>query len=70
MFYPNLSEAIEERSFSKLKINKTYLRNSMGEARLSDLAIISIEREITNGMNYDDIIDDFANKNARKNLFN
>lgn len=42
----------------------------MGEARLSDLAIISIEREITNGMNYDDIIEDFANKNARKNLFN
>lgn len=65
-----VSVASGERSFSKLKINKTYLRNSMGAARLSDLAIISIERDIAKAIKYDDIIDEFANTNARKNLFN
>jgi len=32
-----------ERSFSKLKLIKTYLRSSMGQERLNNLAILSIE---------------------------
>lgn len=40
------SVASGERSFSKLKIIKNYLRSSMNQKRLSDLAIISVEREI------------------------
>lgn len=61
-----VSVASGERSFSKLKLIKTYLRNSMGQDRLSELAIISIEKEIANSIDYDDIIEDFANKKSRK----
>ena len=32
-----------ERSFSKMKLVKTFLRNSMNNDRLSDLALLSIE---------------------------
>ena len=34
-----------ERSFSKLKLILSYLRASMGQDRLSDLALLSVERE-------------------------
>jgi hypothetical protein len=37
--------AATERSFSKLKLIKNYLRSSVGQMRLSGLAIISIERD-------------------------
>ena len=36
-----------ERSFSALKSIKTYLRSTMSEQRLTDLAILSIERELS-----------------------
>ena len=36
-----------ERTFSALKRIKTYLRNTMHQERLSNLAIIHIEKEIT-----------------------
>jgi hypothetical protein len=35
--------AASERSFSKLKLIKNYLRSSVGQMRLSGLAIISME---------------------------
>jgi len=40
-----LTVATAERSFSKLKIIKTYLRSTMSQERLDGLAIISIEHE-------------------------
>ena len=55
--FPNLRIALQilliiavsiagcERSFSKLKLILSYLRASMGQQRLVDLAILSIERE-------------------------
>jgi hypothetical protein len=55
-----------ERSFSKLKIIKNYLRSSMGQDRLSNLSIISIESTLTNSLNYDDVINDFASLKARR----
>lgn len=61
-----VSVASGERSFSKMKIIKTYLRNRMGQSRLSDLAIISIEKDIAKLLNYDDVITDFANLKSRK----
>ncbi|GAB0089030.1 hypothetical protein DMENIID0001_035080 [Sergentomyia squamirostris] len=60
------SVASAERSFSKLKLIKDFLRTTMGQQRLSDLAIISIEREIAVQINIDAIIDDFAQKKVRK----
>ncbi|KAK4557212.1 hypothetical protein RGQ29_007111 [Quercus rubra] len=40
-----------ERSFSKLKLIKSYLRSTMSQERLSGLAILSIEKEIVGEQN-------------------
>nr|CAH7760805.1 unnamed protein product [Callosobruchus chinensis] len=50
-----------EHSFSKLKFIENYLR-SMPPERLSDLAVISIENEISEGLDLRHIIDEFATK--------
>ncbi|KYN00707.1 Zinc finger MYM-type protein 1, partial [Cyphomyrmex costatus] len=55
-----------ERSFSKLKLIKTYLRSSIGQHRLTNLGILSIENSISKQLNYEDIIDEFASRKARK----
>lgn len=41
----------------------------MNEDMLSDLAIISIEKEIASSISYDDIIETFATVKARKKQF-
>jgi hypothetical protein len=61
--------ALAERSFSKLKLIKTYLRTTMSQERLSGLAMISIENEYLDKLNYDDLIEEFALKNARRSNF-
>lgn len=53
-------------SFSKLVLIKTYHQNSMGQERLSDVAIILIENDVANSIEYDDVIEDFATAIARK----
>ncbi|XP_068115887.1 zinc finger MYM-type protein 1-like [Hyperolius riggenbachi] len=55
-----------ERSFSKLKLIMSYLRSSMGQERLSALALLSVEREVTDSINFEEIIDRFAAAKARK----
>ena len=55
-----------ERSFSKLKLILSYLRASMGQQRLVDLEILSIEKETLESTDFDDIIDKFASAKARK----
>lgn len=63
--YP-VSVGSGERSFSKLKLIKNPLRSRMGQDRLSNLAIISIEKELAKTLDYDDVIADFANIKSRK----
>ena len=41
-----VASATVERSFSVLKHIKTYLRATMGQERLTHLAVLSIEREL------------------------
>ncbi|XP_022239273.1 uncharacterized protein LOC111085357 [Limulus polyphemus] len=55
-----------ERSFSKLKLILSYLRASMGQSRLCDLALLSVEREETEKTDFEHIIDQFASVKARK----
>jgi len=55
-----------ERSFSKLKLILSYTRVSMGQDRLSDLALLSVERETLEKTDFDDVIDQFATVKSRK----
>ena len=64
--YPNLWVALRiactfpvtvasaERSFSKLKLIKSYLRSSMAQDRLSGLAVMSIENNVVHQISYSD----------------
>jgi hypothetical protein len=65
----SVTVASTEMSFSKLKLIKTYLRTTMSQKRLSGLVIISIENEYLDKLNYDDLIEEFASKNARRSNF-
>ena len=61
------SSSSVERSFSALKTIKTYSRNKMLEDRLSDLAIISIDKCLLKELKikrmfYEDVINLFINK--------
>ncbi|KAL4705397.1 hypothetical protein ACJJTC_002420 [Scirpophaga incertulas] len=49
-----------ERSFSVLKRIKNYLRSSLIEERLNNLAILSIEADLTNKIDYHDVINNFV----------
>ncbi|KAE9533036.1 hypothetical protein AGLY_009464 [Aphis glycines] len=78
--YPNLytlykifytlpvSSATAERSFSRLKLLKTYLRSTMTEDRLSNLAILSIESNIAQTINFNKVISTFASMKKRRKL--
>ncbi|XP_028097893.1 uncharacterized protein LOC114297633 [Camellia sinensis] len=58
-----------ERSFSKLKLIKSYLRSTMSQKRLNGLAILSIEKDLVDKLDYTNLISDFAAKNARRVVF-
>ena len=55
-----------ERSFSKLKLIKTYLRSTMAQERLDGLYLLAIERESAQNIDLDSIVDKFAKANARR----
>ncbi|GFV87647.1 retrovirus-related Pol polyprotein from transposon TNT 1-94 [Trichonephila clavipes] len=57
-----VSTASAERSFSKLKLIKTYLRSTMSQDRLSALSVLSIEAEIVASVSYDIILKKFKDK--------
>ncbi|XP_069582652.1 zinc finger MYM-type protein 1-like [Ranitomeya imitator] len=64
-----VSVATCERSFSKLKLIKNYLRSTMSAMRLGNMAILSIEHQLSEEIDFDDVINDFANRKARKVKF-
>ena len=64
-----ISNASGERAFSCLKRIKNYLRNSMSEERLNNMAILYIESELLQIIDCDEIINKFAKQKARKKLF-
>ena len=79
--FPNLSIALRilltmpvtvasaERSFSKLKQIKNYLRTTMSQQRLCNLAIITIENDIINDLDVSELIKNFASVKVRKVSF-
>jgi len=58
--------ASAERSFSKLKLIKNYLRSTMSQDRFCGLAILSIEKDIASTLDYNDLIHEFSTRKARK----
>ena len=61
-----------ERSFSALRRLKTYLRNTMGQQRVSNITLINIERAYANSVvsnDMDGIIDIFGRRNGRDSYF-
>ncbi|XP_010677736.1 uncharacterized protein LOC104893338 [Beta vulgaris subsp. vulgaris] len=67
LFRP-VTVASTERSFSKLKLLKNYLRSSRSQERLNGLAILCIDKNILEHVDVDTIFSDFASRNARRNF--
>jgi hypothetical protein len=63
-----VSNCSGERSFSLLKRIKSPLRTLMADSKLSSLAILSIEGDITKLLDYEDVISDFASKKFRRQI--
>lgn len=76
-FYPNLNYLLglfsvlpvtvstAERSFSTMKLIKTTLRNSTGDERLNNLALIHINHDIASNLDVKDVIDSFCKDKRR-----
>lgn len=58
-----------ERSFLVLKRITNYMRSSMTQDRCSALAIMCIESDITMKLEFDEVINNFANIKSRKKIF-
>ena len=61
-----MTVAFGKRAFSTLKRVKNFQRSTMSQDRLNGLAILSIENDLARGIDYDDIIRDFATKKAKR----
>ena len=58
--------ASAERSFSKLNLIKNFMRSTLTQERLNDLAVLSIESKLTRKIDFTSVINSFALKKARK----
>lgn len=54
-----------DRSFSALRGLHTWLRGTIGQDRLNDLAVISIEKETLDAIKADNVIDRFVQMKPR-----
>ena len=66
------SRCSAERSFSALRRMKTYLRSTMGQQRVSNIAHINIEKPYANSVVNNDmgrVIDIFGRRNGRESYF-
>jgi hypothetical protein len=61
--------ASTERRSSKLKLIKSYIRSTMSQKRLNELAILSIEKKILENLKYKNLINNFASQKARRLIF-
>ena len=52
-----------------ITIHEFYLRSTMSQDRLNDLALIFIENGFLENLDYARLINDFAVKNARRTMF-
>jgi hypothetical protein len=57
--------AKDERTFSKMKIIKNFLRSTMSDERLEDLIVLAAEKDLTDKVDLDEALKVWASK---KNL--
>ena len=60
-----LSVCKSERLFSKLKILKTFLRSKMIKERSDDLVVLSCEKDVTDKMNLQAVVQAWENVRSR-----
>ena len=61
-----MTVASAERSFSKLKLLKSYLRSTMTQQILNDLATIALESGLLEKIDYEHLIEDFISRNTKR----
>ena len=66
--YPFRRRCKVERMFSSVKRIKTRLRSQMTTVRLSNLALLSIEKDITDKLFHSDVIEHFKKMKHRRFL--
>ncbi len=63
-----VSTAACERSFSTLKLVKSYLRSTMNDDRLSDLGVLSVESRRAKSLNLDEFVNFFALSHSNRRI--
>ncbi|CAH0405833.1 unnamed protein product [Chilo suppressalis] len=61
-----ITNATGERNFSKLKLIKNCLRSTMSQSRLNSLALLSIEHDVSEKVNFQEVLNDFVSKKIRR----
>ena len=59
---------LAERSFSKLKLLKNYLRSTMTQHRLNGLATLCIGKKLLDDIDIYPIFNDFASRNVTRKI--
>jgi hypothetical protein len=65
----HVTVASVKRSFSKLKLLKSYLRSTMSQEKLNGLAILSIEQDLLENIEYKSLISNFEAQTVRRDIF-
>ena len=60
-----VSSASAERSFGRLKQMKNYTRSTTDEIRLSDLSVVNIEKEFSENVRFNSVVDTFGQMKRR-----
>ena len=60
------SNAEAERSFSALRRLKTYLRSTMGQARLNHIAVLHVHQELVDNIDIQEAAEQFISKNESR----
>ena len=55
-----------ERTFSRLKLLKTYLRSTMSQKRLHNLMILSCEKETTDNLDLKELVEKWSKSRSRR----